>query len=167
MSKISLNPGVIVISIEDMTQSPATLMGLPASIEGFIRAMGIKADVQVPETVPTGCGQRTDDAGDADGTEHGEDTGLMPMLLALSRALLNREQHLTAGEIAANYPDDQEHPLFSRHLWICAASTGMTDLGYWEWVGSSIKVAMQQGNSSIEALVQCGLLKPAATASGR
>ncbi len=165
MSKISLNPGVIVISIDDMNQSPAMLMGLPASIEGFIRAMGIKADVQVPETVPTGCGQRADATFEAHGTEHDDNNGLMPMLSAVSRALLNREQHLTASEIAANYPDNQEHPLFSRYLWICAASNGMTDLGYWEWVGSSIKAAMQQSDNSIEALVQCSLSKPTA-ASG-
>lgn len=47
----NLNPGFILVAVENMNQNQQILKGLPHSIDGLIKALGIEAQVIVPEEV--------------------------------------------------------------------------------------------------------------------
>lgn len=124
------NPGFIVVRVDDMTQKPAILEGLPSAIEGLIAGMGIKAEVTT------------------DLAEEYEE--VMNRLDQVAQIIIDADYEIDDVErIAAKYsahleePEsgEGEHPLFDRDEWIEAVQHGETQFGYWEYVVQQIAAA--------------------------
>lgn len=173
MNEQTINPGFLLIHVKDMHQAPAAqLSSLPSSIAAFIKAMGIKAEVIVPEAVRV-----SEVAIDGDDVQaqldelNGAQDQSMPscncaecapeqatgelhqaemqnLVGKITMALLERDNELDPEGLALAYYERGEHPIFTRAHWVQQVSRGESDEGYWGWVEGQIEHELE----AIEAL---------------
>lgn len=153
MNEQQINPGFLLIQVKDMHQAPAaTLASLPASIDAFMKAMGVKAQVIVPEAVRV---SEVDEDGtlpecdcpecaskNLDQARPQAHDDMQKLIGKVTIALLERDNELDAEGLSDAYRQQGEHPMFTRSHWVHEVSLGESEEGYWDWVEGAIEGAL-------------------------